>query len=121
MPFDVVLDRVRRLAGLRRPLALCGGEAVGGVVGMQLSIQIATHELGVDAAGPRHVLRVTVLDGWRGTVDEAVEPVRWIATEFVLLHSMRGRHESVVLARWALGERTGRPRGFEEPAIAIGW
>jgi len=119
--FDVVLDRVRSLAGLRRPLALCGGEGVSGVAVLQLAIQIATHELGIDAAGPRHVPRVTVLDGWRGTVDEAVEPVRWTATEFVLLHSRRGRHEAVVLGRWPLGERTDRPKGFEEPAIAIGW
>jgi len=63
---------------------------------------------------------VTVLDGWRGSVDEAVGPVRWAATEFVLLHSRRGRHESAVLGRWALGKGIDRPRGFEEPAIAIG-
>ena len=119
--FEVVLDRVRSLPGLRRPLVLCGGEGVSGVVVMQLAIHFVMHELGIDAAGPRHVPHVTVLDGWRGSVDEAVEPVRWTATEFVLLHSLRGRREPVVLGRWALGKGIDRPRGFEEPAIAIGW
>ena len=119
--FDVVLDRVRSLAGLRRPLVLCGGDGVRGADVMQLAIEIAMHELGIGAAGHRYMPHVTVLDGWRGIVEEAVEPVRWTATEFVLLHSLRGRREPVVLGRWALGKGIDRPRGFEEPAIAIGW
>ncbi len=88
---------------------------------MQLAIEIVMHELGIGAAGHRYMPHVTVLDGWRGSVEEAVEPVRWTATEFVLLHSLRGRREPVVLGRWALGKGIDRPRGFEEPAIAIGW
>jgi RNA 2',3'-cyclic 3'-phosphodiesterase len=119
--FDVVLDRVRSLAGLRRPLVLCGGEGVRAAAVMQLAIEIAMHELGIGAAGRRRMPHVTVLDGWRGIEEEAVEPVRWTATEFVLLHSLRGRREPVVLGRWALGEGIDRPSGFEEPAIAIGW
>lgn len=119
--FDVVLDRVRSLAGLRRPLVLCGGEGVRGAAVMQLAIEIAMHELGIGAAGRRRMPHVTVLDGWRGIEEEAVEPVRWTATEFVLLHSLRGRREPVVLGRWALGKGIDRPSGFEEPAIAIGW
>jgi len=119
--FDVVLDRVRSLAGLRRPLVLCGGEGVRGAAVMQLAIEFAMHELGIGSAGRRHVPHVMVLDGWRGIVEEAIEPVRWTATEFVLLHSLRGRREAVVLGRWALGEGIDRPSGFEEPAIAIGW
>jgi len=64
---------------------------------------------------------VTVLDGWRGIEEEAVEPVRWTATEFVLLHSLRGRRAPVMLGRWALDKNIDRPSGLEEPAIAIGW
>ena len=119
--FDVVLDRVRSLAGLRRPLVLCGGEGVRGAALMQLAVEIAMHELGIGAAGHRYMPHVTALDGWSGSVQEAVEPVRWTATEFVLLHSLRGRREPVVLGRWGLGKGIDRPRGFEEPAIAIGW
>ena len=119
--FDVMLDRVSSLAGLRRPLVLCGGEGVRGAAVMQLAIEIAMHELGIGVAGRRHVPHVMVLDGWRGSVEEAIEPVRWTATEFVLLHSLRSRREPVVLGRWALGKDIDRPRGFEEPAIAIGW
>jgi 2'-5' RNA ligase len=119
--FDVVLDRVRNLPGLRRPLVLCGDEGVSGAAVLQVMIQIAMHELGIDAVGRPHMPHVTVLDGWRGSVDEAVEPVRWTATEFVLLHSLRGRRAPAVLARWALGKGIDRPRGFEEPAMAIGW
>jgi 2'-5' RNA ligase len=88
---------------------------------MQLAIQIATHELGVDPVGHFLMPHVTVLDGWHCDVEEAVEPVRWTATEFVLLHGLRFRHECAVLGRWPLGGRADRPRGLEEPAIAIGW
>ena len=119
--FDIVLDRVRSLPGLRRPLVLCGDEGVGGAVVMQLAIQIATHELGIDAGRRSSVPHVTVLDGWSGTVEEAIAPVRWTATEFVLLHSLRGRRIPVVLGRWPLGKGVDRPSGFEEPAVAIGW
>jgi 2'-5' RNA ligase len=114
--FDVVLDRARSLAGLRRPLVLCGDAGVRGARVLQLAIEMAMHELG--AAGRRHMPQVTVLDGWRGIEEEAIEPVRWTATEFVLL---RGRREPGVLGRWALGKGRGRPSGLEEPAVAIGW
>jgi RNA 2',3'-cyclic 3'-phosphodiesterase len=117
--FDVVLDRARSLAGLRRPLVLCGEEGIRGARVLQLAIEIAMHELG--AAGNRLMPQVTVLDGWRGIEEEAIEPVRWIATEFVLMRSVRRRHEPGVLGRWALGKGSGRPSGFEEPAVAIGW
>jgi 2'-5' RNA ligase len=120
-PFEVVLDRARSLAGLRRPLVLYGNEGVLGVRALQFAIEIAMQELGIGAAGRRLMPHVTVLDGWRGSVEEAVEPVRWTATEFMLRCHLRGRRESVVLGRWPLSADTGRPGGFEEPAIAIGW
>jgi 2'-5' RNA ligase len=120
-PFEVVLDQARSLAGLRRPLVLYGNEGVRGARELQRAIEIAMEELAIGAAGRRHMPHVTVLDGWRGTVEEAIEPVRWTVTEFVLLCRLRGRHESVVLGRWTLSADTGRPSGFEEPTIAIGW
>ena len=108
--------------------AACGARSCSAVArafaarpSMQLAIEIAMHELGIGVAGRRHVPHVMVLDGWRGSVEEAIEPVRWTATEFVLLHSLRSRREPVVLGRWALGKDIDRPRGFREPAIAIGW
>jgi RNA 2',3'-cyclic 3'-phosphodiesterase len=119
--FDVVLDRARSLAGLRRPLVLCGDEGVRGARVLQLAIEIAMHELGIGAAGRRYMPQVTVLDGWRGIEEEAIQPVRWTATEFVLLRSLRRRREPGVLGRWALGKGSGRPSGFAEPAVAIGW
>jgi 2'-5' RNA ligase len=119
--FDLTLDRVRSLPGLRRPLVLCSDEGVRGARLLQLAIEIAMHEIGIGAAGRRYMPHVTVLDGWRGIAEEAIEPVRWTATEFVLLRSLRGRREPVVLGRWALGKGIVRPGGFEEPAVAIGW
>src|SRR6185436_898843 len=110
--FDVVLDRVRSLPCLRRPLVLCVDELASGAAVLQVMIQIAMHELWIDAVGLPHIPHVTVLDGWRGSVDEAVEPVRWTATEFVLLHSLRGRRETVMLGRWALDKNIDRPSGL---------
>jgi 2'-5' RNA ligase len=118
--FDVVLDRARSLAGLRRPLVLCGDGGARGARMLQLAILMAMHEFGIGAAVRAHIPQVTVLDGWRGIEEEAIEPVRWTATEFVLLRSLRGR-EPGVLGRWALGKGSARPSGFEEPAVAIGW
>jgi 2'-5' RNA ligase len=119
--FDVVLDRAMSLGSLRRSLVLCGDDGLSGARVLQLGIEFATHELGIGTAGRSPMPHVTVLDGWRGIVEEAIEPVRWTANEFVLLHSLRGRRDSVVLGRWALGKDIDRPRGFEEPAVAIGW
>jgi 2'-5' RNA ligase len=119
--FDVVLDRARSLGSLRRSLVLCGDDGVSGARVLQLAIEFATHELGIGAAGRSPMPHVTVLDGWRGLVEEAIEPVRWTANEFVLLHSLRGRRDPVVLGRWTLPKSIDRPRGFEEPAVAIGW
>jgi RNA 2',3'-cyclic 3'-phosphodiesterase len=119
--FEVALDRARSLAGLRRPLVLYGDEGVRGARVLQLAIEIAMRELGIGAAGRRYGPHVLVLDGWRGITEEAIEPVRWTATEFVLLHRQPERGGSVVLGRWALGRDIGRPSGFEEPAVAIGW
>jgi 2'-5' RNA ligase len=64
---------------------------------------------------------VTVLEGWLRIEEQAVEPVRWRATEFVLLRGLRGGRKPVVLGRWPLGQGIGQPTGFEEPAVAIGW
>jgi RNA 2',3'-cyclic 3'-phosphodiesterase len=119
--FDLTLDRVRSLPGLRRPLVLCSDAGVDGARRLQLAIEVAMHERGIGAAGRRYMPHVTVLDGWRGIAEEAIEPVRWTATEFVLLRSLRGRREPVVLGRWALAREIERPGGFEEPAVAIGW
>jgi 2'-5' RNA ligase len=119
--FDVVLDRARSLGSLRRSLVLYGDDGLSGARVLQLAIEFATHELGIGAARRSLMPHVTVLDGWSGIVEEAIEPVRWTANEFVLLHSLRGRRESIVLGRWALPKGIDRPRGFEEPAIAIGW
>jgi 2'-5' RNA ligase len=119
--FDVVLDRAKSLGSLRRSLVLCGGDGLSGARILQFAIEFATQELGIGAARRSLMPHVAVLDGWRGIVEEAIEPVRWTANEFVLLQSRRGGRDSVVLGRWALPKAIDRPRGFEEPAVAIGW
>lgn len=38
----------------------------------------------------------------QGIAEHAIEPIRWTAREFVLVHSLLGRSRHVPLGRWAL-------------------
>ena len=45
---------------------------------------------------------ILVVENVRGYREVPIEPIRWTATAFILLHGLLGRQQHVPLARWSL-------------------
>ncbi|HEX2818514.1 MAG TPA: hypothetical protein VHN39_19125 [Phenylobacterium sp.] len=102
-PFTVTLNHVESWKGDPHPLVLLGDE---GVIGVEL-LHTAIHKaLVAGTMAPRREPQiwphVSLLWDKALVPKEFVEPIGWMATEFVLLDSVfgEGRHE--VLGRWPL-------------------
>ncbi|HEV8390112.1 MAG TPA: 2'-5' RNA ligase family protein [Dongiaceae bacterium] len=104
-PFRIELDHAKSLGrnGHSRPFVLCGGDGVAGLVRFQHMLAVAMEGAGLGRwIGPSWLPHLTLLYGDREITDEAIEPVGWVAREFVLVHSLLGRNRYVPLARWPL-------------------
>jgi 2'-5' RNA ligase len=105
-PFSVTWDRVRSFprAGDRPgPVALCGGDGVKGLVGLHERFRIAMAERGlIEPAPAGFTPHVTLLHDRDGITEQAVTPIGWRVTEFVLVHSLLGQSQHIVLGRWPL-------------------
>ena len=67
----------------------------------RLCLEIA-RELGPEAVDPQFAPHVTMLYGRRAMPQTKVPPIRWIASEFVLICSHRGDTWYEVMGRWPL-------------------
>lgn len=103
--FDVSFDRVTSFAGRprNRPFVLRGNEGLVSLTEFQQTLGKAMKSVGLGRwAEGAYTPHVTLLYDDRLVPDEPVEPVRWTASEFVLVHSLLGRSVHVPLARWSL-------------------
>lgn len=102
-PFPLSFDRVASFSGRpgNRPLVLRGDEGLQAVIDFQrqLGEALALHRLPVDKRFTPHV---TLAYDRQALAEQACGPFTWTATEFVLVHSLLGRHQHVVLGRWPL-------------------
>jgi 2'-5' RNA ligase len=104
-PFRIGLDLAKSLGrnGHNRPLVLCGGDGVAGLVRFQHMLARTMEEAGLGRwIGPCWLPHVTLLYGDREIKEEAIEPIDWTVREFVLVHSLLGRNRYSPLARWPL-------------------
>ena len=104
-PFRIALDHAKSLGrdGRNRPLVLCGGDGVAGLVRFQHMLALTMEGAGLGRwIGPGWLPHVTLLYGDREIKEEAIEPIDWTVREFVLVHSLLGRNRYVPLARWPL-------------------
>jgi tRNA(adenine34) deaminase len=103
--FEVSLDRAGSLGGRaqRKPFVLRGGRGVADLVGLQqaLGAALKTTILGswVHANFTPHV---TLLYDEKLVEEQPVAPVHWKVREFLLIHSLLGQTQYVVLGRWRL-------------------
>ncbi len=104
-PFEVTLDRVVSFKGRpgNRPLVLTGEEGVAALKAFHaaLGVSMMKTELG-RWVRPRFNPHLTLLYSGHEVAEEAVSPVRWMAREFVLVHSELGRTKHNILRRWPL-------------------
>jgi RNA 2',3'-cyclic 3'-phosphodiesterase len=104
-PFEVTLDRVVSFKGRpgNRPLVLTGGD---GVVALRafhaaLGSSMMKTELG-RRVRPQFNPHLTLLYSGHEVAEQATTPVRWMAKEFVLVHSELGLIRHNILRRWPL-------------------
>lgn len=103
-PFDVVFDHALSFGRKRnRPVVLGGGEGLATITSLQGALGLALKKTTLG-----HVVRtsftphLTLLYDDRGIDLRAVEPIHWIAREFLLVRSLLGRSQHEVLGRWPL-------------------
>ncbi len=108
--FDVTFDRAISFAGSPRnkPFVLRGNERHDGglaaLMAFQKTFYLAMCRAGLQGprANAKFAPRVTLMYDSQGVPEQAVEPVRWTAHDFVLVHSLLGQTKHIHLGRWPL-------------------
>lgn len=103
-PFDVLFDRAGSFRGRprNRPLVLLGDEGVAALAAFQQTLGSALETAGLGKPNPHYTPHVTLLYDNRFVPMQAIEPIGWRASEFVLVHSLLGQTRHIPLARWPL-------------------
>jgi 2'-5' RNA ligase len=106
--FEVTFDRAMSFAGRprNRPFVLRGNERQDGglavLMAFQKNLYLAMCRAGLQ--GPRTNAKfaphVTLMYDDQAVAEQAVEPVRWTAHDFVLVHSLLGQTRHIHLGRW---------------------
>ena len=108
--FDVTFDRAMSFAGNPRnkPFVLRGNEPHDGGLAALMAFQKAFYLAMCRAGfqGPRANAKfaphVTLMYDSHGVPEQVVEPIRWTAHDFVLVHSLLGLTKHIHLGRWPL-------------------
>jgi 2'-5' RNA ligase len=105
-PFDVCFERAESFAGRprNRPFVLRGDEpGLAAVQSFQRQLGLAMARAGLGRwVAPQFTPHVTLLYDDQLVPAQPVEPIRWQAQDFVLMHSLLGQHRHEVLGRWRL-------------------
>jgi len=101
-PFAITFSHVTSFGG--GAMVLRGGEGTDELVALGDAIGVAMIKAGLKpASGQSKTPHMTLLYDRASTVpEEPVEPLRWTAREFVLIHSRVGLTDHKALARWPL-------------------
>lgn len=105
--FDVAFDHRGSFGGApgKHPFVLLGGEGVAALAAFRDRLFRALLRAGVRTLSREAFTpHVTLAYGDRQLAERAVEPIRWRATGFVLIHSEIGRSTYHTLGRWPLGD-----------------
>jgi len=97
---DVAFDRLLHFPA-SRAVVLRSGTPNAPLAALAQTLGLAVREAGITtkASGTAHM---TLMYDERGVPECSIEPVGWTATEFVLIHSLVGKTEHLVLGRWPL-------------------
>lgn len=105
--FDIAFDRAGSFAGApgRHPHVLLGDEGVRDLDAFRREIWESLVRAGVKMLSRREFNpHVTLAYGDARLPERPIEPVRWRASEVLLVHSEYGRTRYNVLDRWALSD-----------------
>jgi 2'-5' RNA ligase len=105
-PFDVVFDRAECLGDDGGLVALTASRGTGSLRRFQRALAGAMTDVGIG----RHVRssfkpHVSLVYGDRQIERQTIAPIRWTVDELVLVHSIVGESQHIVLGRWPLHTR----------------
>ena len=108
--FDVTFDRAMSFLGRpkNKPFVLRGNEQADGCLSALMAFQkefyLAMCRAGLQGlrANAKFSPHVTLMYDSQGVPEQAVEPIRWTAHDFVLVHSLLGQTKHIHLGRWPL-------------------
>ena len=106
--FDVTFDRAMSFAGSPRnkPFVLRGNEGRAGgladLMAFQKVFYLSMCRAGLQGprANAKFAPHVTLMYDSQAVPERAVEPIRWAAHDFVLVHSLLGQTKHIHLGRW---------------------
>ena len=104
-PIELTFDRVLSFSGPsdNHPLVLRPGQDPKIVRNFHSTLASAMQEAGIGAGPDAHFVPYLALLHDDTIVEEkSIEPVRWTAEEFVLMHRAPGQSRSMILGRWPL-------------------
>jgi RNA 2',3'-cyclic 3'-phosphodiesterase len=103
-PFRAEFGHVASFGGARgkRALVLVGDDGVVGLMMLRQSLSLVMMKAGVGRRRQSsYTPHLTMM--YTKRIDErAIEPIGWIANEFVLIDSLQGETQHVVVGRWPL-------------------
>lgn len=108
--FDVTFDRAMSFAGSPRnkPFVLRGNEGRAGglaaLMAFQKEFYLSMCRAGLQGprANAKFAPHVTLMYDPQAVTEQAIEPIRWTAQDFVLVHSLLGQTKHIHLGRWPL-------------------
>lgn len=98
--FDVAFDRLLHFPA-SRAVVLRSGTPSTPLAALAQTLGLAVQQAGLRTK-PGGTAHMTLMYDDHGVPEHGIEPVCWTATEFVLIHSLVGKTEHVVLGRWSL-------------------
>ena len=104
-PFPVALDRVASFSKRARnaPLVLLGGDRLLALTSFQQALENAMTRAGLGrAAGQGYTPHLTLLYDGLQLAEQVIEPIHWIAREFLFVRSLMGKNQHLPLARFPL-------------------
>ena len=104
-PIEIRFNQVMTFSGRegRHPFVLCGGADNSGIHSLHERLLTGLVKLGFPIGANSNFNPHLTLAYARETVHEVpVKPIRWIAGELFLVHSLVGKSEYHVLGRWPL-------------------
>jgi len=91
-----------RRGNQKRPLVLRGDDTLAGVMMLHDELVAALRRIGFARRNEVFTPHMTLLYDRRDLGEQAVEEIRWMVREIMLVCSLRGRHRHVPLGRWPL-------------------
>lgn len=104
-PLPVALDRVASFSrrGRRAPLVLLGGDGLLALTSFQQVLENTMTSAGLGRASYQgYTPHLTLLYDGLQLAEQAIEPIHWLAREFVLVRSLIGKNQHLPIARFPL-------------------